>query len=73
MKKSVSKYLDDVFGAIAIPSIAFGPFLERLKACVEADGGSYNDLHRYFELPPKVTGGAWEVISECEIFEQWWK
>lgn len=69
MKKSIKKYLDNCFAARALPTIAWGAFLPHLIACIKADGGEWNELHRYFELPPSITGVSWEIISVNEILK----
>lgn len=72
MKRKVKEYLDNVFAARQLPGIAWGAFLPHLIACVKADGGSFHELHQYFEFPPNLTGSKWEIISSSEIFEKWW-
>lgn len=67
MKKSIKTYLDNVFAARQLPTIAWGAFLPHLIACVKADGGTWNELHQYFEFPPNLTGGANEFVSIYEI------
>lgn len=72
MKKSVKNYLDNIFTARQLPYIAWGAFLPHLIACVKADGGTWNEIHGYFEFPPKITGGSWQIVSSDEIFYSWW-
>lgn len=67
MKKNIATYLDNVFAARNLPTIAWGPFLQYLVACVNADGGTFHELHGYFEMPPKITGRYWENVSIEEI------
>lgn len=67
MKRKVKEYLDNVFSARQLPGIAWGAFLLHLIACVKADGGTWYELHGYFEFPPKLTGGSWENVSTDEI------
>lgn len=67
MKRKVRAYLENVFFARQLPTIAWGAFLPHLIACVKADGGTWNEFHGYFEFPPNLTGGAWEVAGLEEI------
>ena len=67
MKRKVKEYLDNVFAARQLPGIAWGAFLPHLIACVRADGGTWYELHGYFEFPPNLTGGTWEIVSTDEI------
>lgn len=67
MKREIKQYLDNVFAARQLPGIAWGPFLTHLVACVKADGGTWSELHSYFEFPPILTGGSWEIVSADEI------
>lgn len=73
MKLKIKKYLDNCFAARSLSAIAWGAFLPFLIKCVEADGGAWNELHRYFEFPPKVTKGGWETTHESEILKKWWE
>lgn len=68
MKNAVKKYLDNIFAARSLPTIAWGAFQPHLIACIKADGGTWNELHRYFELPLTVTG-AYELVDADEIFK----
>ena len=67
MKRKVKQYLENVFSARQLPCIAWGPFLVHLVACVKADGGTWNEMHGYFEFPPKLTGGSWQIVSVDDI------
>ena len=67
MKRKVKQYLDNVFAARQLPTIAWGAFLPHLIACLKADGGTWNELHQYFEFPPNLTGWSWEIIPIDEI------
>ena len=67
MKQKVKQYLDNVFAARQLPGIAWGAFMPHLIACVKADGGTWNELHEYFEFPPNLTGGSWDIVSTYEI------
>ena len=67
MKRKSKQYLDNVFSARQLPGIAWGAFLPHLIACVKADGGTWNELHGYFEFPPNLTGGSWDNVSTEEI------
>lgn len=69
MKRKVKQYLDNVFAARQLPGIAWGAFLPHLIACVEADGATWHEIHGYFEFPPNLTGGTWDIISISEIKE----
>jgi hypothetical protein len=53
MKKAVKKYLENVFAARQAPAIAFGPFFDFLLSCVKDDGGTWHEIHQYFELGTK--------------------
>ncbi len=72
MKRKIKAYLDNVFAARQLPEIAWGAFLPHLVACVKADGGTWNELHGYFEFPLFVTG-AYEIVGADEIFEYLYK
>lgn len=72
MKRKVKAYLDNVFTARQLPGIAWGAFLPHLIACVKADGGTWNELHQYFEFPSSITG-AYETIGADEIFKYLYK
>lgn len=72
MSPEVQRYLDSVFDARKLPTIAFGAFLPFLIDCVMADGGKWDELHRYFEFPPKITGEGFEIVNVDEIMRQWW-
>ena len=72
MKKPIVSYLDKVFAARMLPTIAWGAFMPHLISCVNADGGVWDDLHKLFQIPPNISGGAWEIVSQAEIFEKWW-
>ena len=67
MKRKTKQYLDNVFAARQLPCIAWGAFLPHLIACVKADNGVWNEMHGYFEFPPNLTGGSWEIVSIEEI------
>lgn len=67
MKRKIATYLDNVFAARQLPGIAWGAFLPHLIACVKADGGTWNELHQYFEFPPILAGGSWEIVHINEI------
>lgn len=67
MKQKVKQYLENVFAARQLPAIAWGPFLTHLVACVKADGGTWYELHGYFEFPPNLTGRSWDIVSTSEI------
>lgn len=72
MKNAIKKYLDNVFAARQAPAIAFGPFFDFLVSCVKADGGTWNEVHQYFEFPPGVAGGSLGILGKEEVFK-WFK
>ena len=73
MKRKIKNYLDNVFAARQLPTIAWGAFLSHLIVCVKADGGTWHEIHNYFVFPPNLTGGSWEIVSVDEILKQWWQ
>ena len=73
LKRKLLQRLDNYFTARQLPAIAGGVFLPFLISCVRADGGTYNDLHKFFEFAPTITGGEWLTDSESEFFNYWWK
>ena len=73
MKKAIKKYLDNVFLARQLPAIAWGAFLPYLISCVKADGGTWNELHGYFEFPPTITKGSYKPVGVDEIFNYLYK